>query len=77
MMSKQHRTEEDGPNGMLDTKQAARYLGLGVSTLNRARCEGRGPEYAVLGARAIRYRQEDLDAYIEAGLRQSTSERAA
>ncbi|WP_202900479.1 helix-turn-helix domain-containing protein [Parvularcula oceani] len=76
-MSDLHQTEDGSQSGLFNTKQAANYLNLGVSTLNRARCEGWGPKHTVLGTRAIRYRQRDLDAFIEAGLRQSTSERAA
>lgn len=64
-------------NRLHTTKTAADYLGLGVSTLNRWRCEGRGPRFCSLGGNAVRYRQEDLDAFIQAGLRQSTSENAA
>lgn len=73
-MSLIHREPGQGPNRLLNTREAAAYLGLGVSTLNRWRCEGSPLEYVVLGTSAVRYRQYDLDAFIEAGVRRSTSE---
>ena len=55
---------------------AAEYLGVAVRTLQWWRSVGRGPRFVKIG-RLVRYRiREDLDAYIEAGLRQSTSEEA-
>ena len=53
------------------TREAARYLGLSISTLNKWRCYGFGPKYLKLG-RAVRYRQEELDRYLEGRLYQST-----
>ena len=53
------------------TREAARYLGLSISTLNKWRCYGFGPKYLKLG-RAVRYRQEELDRYLEDQLYQST-----
>jgi predicted DNA-binding transcriptional regulator AlpA len=58
---------------VVDVVQAARRVGLSVSTLNKLRLAGGGPRYAKLG-RAIRYRVADLDAWIAANLRASTSE---
>lgn len=49
---------------MLDTKQAAAYLGLRPQTLHEWRCRGVGPQYAKLG-RAVRYRDDWLEAYID------------
>ncbi|MEE4208561.1 MAG: helix-turn-helix domain-containing protein [Parvularcula sp.] len=76
-MSLEHRSQEAGPSRLYTTKQAAEYLGLAISTMNRARVEGWGPEFTVLGARAVRYEQRALDEFIAAGRRQSTSENAA
>jgi excisionase family DNA binding protein len=53
------------------TRQAAKYLGLSISTLNKWRCYGFGPKYLKLG-RAVRYRQEELDRYLEGQLYSST-----
>ncbi len=53
----------DGEVGsdMLTTGQAARHLGLAVSTLNKWRVYGTGPSFIKLGR--VRYRISDLDAY--------------
>ena len=45
--------------------------GLSISTLNKWRCYGFGPKYLKLG-RAVRYRQEELDCYLETRLLSST-----
>lgn len=66
--------ETDTPKAViLTTPQAARYLGLAVSTLNKWRCFGDGPKFLKLG-RAVRYRQEDLDAFLMARQLGSTAE---
>ena len=52
---------------------AAQVLGLAVSTLNKFRVYGTGPRFVKLG-RSVRYRPADLDAWIEANGRASTSE---
>ena len=57
---------------MLRTEQAAAYLDLKKSTLECWRCSGGGPIF-VRYQRAIRYRQEDLDAFIEKSLQRNTS----
>jgi len=58
---------------LLDVQNSAARLGLSMSTLNKLRCHGNGPKYAKLG-KSIRYRIADLDAWITANLRASTSE---
>lgn len=55
--------------------EAARYLGLGVSTMDKMRMEGRGPRYLKIGGRVF-YRLTDLDAYIEAAVIETTDSRA-
>lgn len=57
---------------VLNTRDAARYLGLAVSTLNKWRCHGGGPEFLKLG-RAVRYRQQDLDAFLASRRLRSTA----
>lgn len=47
------------------TDEAAKYLRLGVSTLEKYRMTGGGPKYSNLG-RAIIYSREDLNAWVEA-----------
>jgi excisionase family DNA binding protein len=66
-----------GSDRLLTTKEAAEYLGLSVSHLNKLRHYGRGPLYRKLGDRpgsAVRYRQSDLDAWADARRVSSTSE---
>ena len=61
---------------LLCTKQAAKYLGVSTAFLERDRWAGARIPYIKVGSRAVRYRQEDLDAFIESKTRQSTSEAA-
>lgn len=61
---------------IMNVEEAAKYVRLGVGTLNRFRVTGGGPRYAKLGG-AVRYRREDLDAWIAGRLVRSTSELAA
>lgn len=53
--------------------QAASYLGLAVSTLNKWRCHGGGPVFIKMG-RAVRYRAEDLDAFMDGRRASSTTD---
>jgi len=50
------------PDGRLDTKNAALYLGLEEKTLAMKRSEGTGPSFIKRGR--IFYFKEDLDAWI-------------
>ena len=59
---------------LLRTPDAAAYLALAVSTLEKARLSGTGPRFVRLGARAIAYDLLDLDTWIEARKVASTSE---
>jgi predicted DNA-binding transcriptional regulator AlpA len=49
----------------LRVRQAADYVGLSKSALDKFRCYGGGPAYAKLGASVI-YTTEDLDAWVSA-----------
>lgn len=51
----------------LDTAQAAHYIGYSKSTLEWWRMEKRGPRFYKMAGR-VRYRQSDLDAFMENGL---------
>ena len=62
---------------LLNTKQAAQYLSVSAAFLERDRWAGARIQFVKLGTRSIRYRQQDLDDYIEQQLRSSTSEDAA
>lgn len=59
---------------LLDVGSAARYLGLSASTLNKLRCRGGGPKFLKITRTAVRYDPNDLDAWIAARRRESTSE---
>ncbi|KDE90589.1 hypothetical protein DF40_022480 [Stenotrophomonas maltophilia M30] len=63
------------PPARLRVSDAAKYLGLGVSTLDKMRTEGRGPRYLKVGNRVF-YREADLDAYLEAAVVETTDSRA-
>jgi excisionase family DNA binding protein len=49
----------------LTTKDAARHVGLHPDTLRRFRREGRGPRFARLGRRLIRYSLAALDEWLK------------
>jgi len=62
---------------ILDTAEAARYLGISCPTLERFRLKGDGPKFAKLtpGKRGpVRYRRADLDAWVASKLVSSTSD---
>jgi predicted DNA-binding transcriptional regulator AlpA len=54
-------------------EEAAAKTGLSVSILNKWRVAGRGPKFTKLGRRVL-YRDEDLEDFINAGIRSSTSQ---
>lgn len=59
---------------LLNTKQAANFLNVSAAFLERDRWAGARVPFVKIGSRSIRYRQSDLDAYIESHVRHSTSE---
>jgi predicted site-specific integrase-resolvase len=61
---------------LLNEHAAAERLNLSVKTLRRWRWAGRGPSYIKVGT-AVRYDPADLDTFIAAGRRRSTSDGAA
>lgn len=61
---------------LVTTQAAAEYLGgLRPNTLEGWRIRGEGPIYRKIG-RLVRYSLDDLDAYLTAQTRSSTSQRA-
>lgn len=68
----QQKTEENWPR-FVRTVEAARLLGLSPRTLEKHRCDGTGPIYRKLGGRVV-YTVTDLQAWIDAAARRSTSE---
>ncbi|KHJ53855.1 transcriptional regulator [Aureimonas altamirensis] len=65
-------TETEWPR-FVRTLEAARLLDLSPRTLEKHRCEGTGPVYRKLGGRVV-YTVADIQAWIEASARLSTSE---
>lgn len=59
---------------LLNTAQAAKYLGISIAFLERDRWAGAKIPFIKIGSRAVRYRLRDLDAYIQTRLRKSTSD---
>ena len=60
------------PLTVMTVQQASEYLGLAVSTLNKWRCLGGGPVFIKMG-RAVRYRIEDLETFVQKSKASSTS----
>lgn len=59
---------------LLTTREAAHLLGVSLAFLERDRWAGARIPFIRIGSRAVRYRRGDLDAYIGARLKRSTSE---
>ena len=61
-------------NNLLNTKEAAYYLGVSKAFLERDRWAGARIPFIKVGSRAVRYRMEDLDTYLSSRTRYSTSD---
>ena len=59
---------------LLTEKQTAERLGLTPRALQQWRQRGLGPRFVRISAACIRYRPEDLTAWVQSRLRSSTSE---
>jgi len=59
---------------LLNVKQAAEFLTVVPRTLQAWRDRGYGVQYIKVG-RLIRYRQSDIETWLEAQVRQSTKDR--
>ncbi len=70
-MSNQIATEPT--SRLLKEGEAAKILNLEVATLRRWRWSGRGPRFLKLGG-AVRYELADIEAFIEASRKASTSD---
>jgi predicted site-specific integrase-resolvase len=62
------------PEEKFDRKAAARYIGVADRTLENWAVRGGGPVLIKAGSRCI-YRRRDLDAWLRARERTSTSDR--
>lgn len=59
---------------LLTTKEAAHRLGVSAAFLERDRWAGARIPFIRVGTRTVRYRQSDLDTYIDGQARRSTSD---
>ena len=50
---------------LLDEKEVAEYLGVSFKTLRRWRFDRRGPSYAKVGGKLIRYPYRELKAWVD------------
>jgi hypothetical protein len=64
--------QDNTPSTLLNEHEAARLLGLKVTTLRRWRWAGKPPPFLKIGA-AVRYDPADLALLIKAARRTSTS----
>jgi hypothetical protein len=64
---------QDTNINIMSTEKAAFYIGLSPATLEAWRCRGGGPIFIKLG-KAVRYRQNDLDEFLNRHARLSTSQ---
>ncbi|MCU7839178.1 MAG: helix-turn-helix domain-containing protein [Candidatus Thiodiazotropha sp. (ex Troendleina suluensis)] len=61
-------------NQLLNTTEAARLLGVSKAFLERDRWAGARVPFIKVGMRAVRYRLDDLNTYINSNVRKSTSD---
>lgn len=59
---------------LLKTPEAALYLGLSKAFLERDRWAGAKVPFIKISTRAVRYRLQDLENYIDSRIRKSTSD---
>lgn len=59
---------------LLSTPQAAKFLNVSIAFLERDRWAGARIPFVKVGSRAVRYRLDDLEAYINSHRQQSVLE---
>lgn len=59
---------------LVDTREAARILGVSARTLERWRMEGQGPAFMKIGTYRVTYDIEELETFKRAARRTSTSD---
>jgi predicted DNA-binding transcriptional regulator AlpA len=57
---------------LLRENEAAKYLGMSISWMQRSRWDGSGPPFIKIN-HAVRYRQSDLEDWVEKRIQNSTS----
>ena len=66
-------TQKIAPARLIDTGELAEQIGNQKNTIEGWRLKGIGPRYLAIG-RLIRYRQSDVDDWLESRIRTSTSD---
>lgn len=59
---------------LIDEKAAAEHLGVTVRSMQTWRVNGKGPKFVRISRTAVRYRPEDVKAWVEERIKSSTSE---
>lgn len=59
---------ELGMQSLLTEVEVANILGVAVPTLRNWRHLGKGPRFLKVGQRIVRYRRDDIEAFLQAGL---------
>ncbi len=58
------KSSDSAPHRLLTPAQAAEFLGVPEGTLAQWRSQRRGPAFVKLEGRLVRYRTNDLEAYV-------------
>ena len=66
-----------GVTPALNTAEAAAYVRMAESTMEKLRVSGGGPRFARLSRKCVRYTVADLDAWLASRTVGSTSEKVA
>jgi hypothetical protein len=69
--------DREGPPRLLNVREAARWLGVSVSVLNKMRGKVGGPIFVKVSATRVAYRPGDLSSWLETRTRRSTSDTQA
>ncbi len=69
-----NQKETEMQTQLLSTPQAAKFLNVSIAFLERDRWAGARIPYVKVGSRAVRYRLDDLEDYINSNRQQSVLE---
>jgi predicted DNA-binding transcriptional regulator AlpA len=69
-----NQKETEMQTQLLSTPQAAKFLNVSIAFLERDRWAGARVPFVKIGSRAVRYRLDDLEAYINSNRQQSVLE---
>lgn len=62
------------PRPLADPNAVADYLGTSTHQLAQYRYLGKGPKFIKVGGKHVRYRWDDVEAWLDANTRQKTSD---